>query len=88
MDHVFPSGYGWNACDPFALFDAPVYTTASDESIVANLSAEARKAQMLVIWTDCDREGEHIGSEIADVCRKANRNLTVKRARFSAVIAQ
>jgi len=43
---------------------------------------------MLMIWTDCDREGEHIGSEIASVCRRAKRNIIVKRARFSAIIAQ
>lgn len=43
---------------------------------------------MLMIWTDCDREGEHIGKEIANVCRKAKRNIIVKRARFSAIIAQ
>ena len=49
---------------------------------------EARGADMLMIWTDCDREGEHIGSEVATVCRKAKRNIIVKRARFSAIIAQ
>jgi DNA topoisomerase-3 len=41
-----------------------------------------------MIWTDCDREGENIGAEIAKVCRKANPNIVVKRARFSAIIAQ
>lgn len=40
-----------------------------------------------MIWTDCDREGEHIGSEVADVCRAANRRIIVERARFSALIA-
>lgn len=40
-----------------------------------------------MIWTDCDREGEHIGSEIMAVCRKANPRIRVKRARFSAIIA-
>jgi DNA topoisomerase-3 len=50
--------------------------------------AEARKATHLVIWTDCDREGEHIGSEVAEVCRKANPRIIVKRARFSAIIAK
>lgn len=40
-----------------------------------------------MIWTDCDREGEHIGSEIVSVCRRANRNIRVKRAKFSAIIA-
>lgn len=41
-----------------------------------------------MIWTDCDREGEHIGSEVADICRKANPRIIVKRARFSAIIAK
>ena len=58
------------------------------KAIVENLSSEARKAHQLMIWTDCDREGENIGAEIANVCRKANRDIVVKRARFSAIIAQ
>ena len=52
-----------------------------------NLQNEARNADLLMIWTDCDREGEHIGSEVAEVCKRANRRLVVKRARFSAIIA-
>lgn len=52
-----------------------------------NLQNEARNADLLMIWTDCDREGEHIGSEVAGVCRRANRAIRVKRARFSAIIA-
>lgn len=54
--------------------------------IEKNLQREARQADILMIWTDCDREGEHIGSEIVDVCRKVNRRIIVKRARFSAII--
>ena len=41
-----------------------------------------------MIWTDCDREGENIGAEIANVCRGAKRDIIVRRARFSAIIAQ
>lgn len=41
-----------------------------------------------MIWTDCDREGENIGAEIVKICRKAKPNIVVKRARFSAIIAQ
>ena len=43
---------------------------------------------MLMIWADCDREGEHIGAEIASVCRRVKGNIVVKRARFSAIIPQ
>lgn len=57
-------------------------------AIERNLVSQARTAQMLMIWTDCDREGEHIGLEVLRACQKSNRNIRVKRARFSAIIAQ
>jgi DNA topoisomerase-3 len=80
----------WTACDPFALFDAPVRCSvlSSCQDIQKNLHSEAKRADMLMIWTDCDREGEHIGREIANVCQKSKPNIIVKRARFSAIIAQ
>jgi len=34
---------------------------------------EAKKANVLIIWTDCDREGEHIGNEISQTCLNANK---------------
>ena len=61
--------------------------TADKKAIAANLEREARGAQKLIIWIDCDREGEAIGKEIQDICRKVNPRIEVKRARFSAVIA-
>ena len=39
-----------------------------------------------MIWTDCDREGEHIGYEIMNVCKRANPRIEILRARFSAII--
>lgn len=64
-------------------------TIAPDKkSIEKNLLAQARRSDVLMIWTDCDREGEHIGMEIARVCRKAKPGIRIKRARFSAIIAQ
>jgi DNA topoisomerase-3 len=57
------------------------------QGIERNLLNEARRADELMIWTDCDREGEHIGSEVAAVCRKANPRIRITRARFSAIIA-
>lgn len=89
--HDFSEGYRkWNACDPFDLFDASIdIQIASDKKgIEQNLMTQARRSDMLMIWTDCDREGEHIGMEIARVCRRAKPNIQVKRARFSAIIAQ
>ncbi|KAK4047157.1 DNA topoisomerase [Microbotryomycetes sp. JL201] len=81
----------WHSCDPFELFEARIkqFTTPDPryKAMEANLSAEARRATHLMIWTDCDREGEHIGDEIAKVCQKANPRIIVKRARFNAIIS-
>ncbi|KDO34566.1 hypothetical protein SPRG_00629 [Saprolegnia parasitica CBS 223.65] len=81
---------GWKTCDPVDLFSAAVEKTVREDStqkkIEQTLKAEAARAQMLVLWLDCDREGENIAFEVKAVCEKANRRLRVKRARFSALI--
>lgn len=90
MNQDFSSTFkSWNGCDPFSLFEAPIEVTvaADKKDIEKNLQLESRRAQTLMIWTDCDREGEHIGYEVVTVCRRANARITVKRARFSAIIA-
>ncbi|KAL2271743.1 hypothetical protein VTJ83DRAFT_1114 [Remersonia thermophila] len=84
----FPGDYKqWEFPPPDSLFDAPVLTVVPDDnkSIAKNIEDQAKRATALVIWTDCDREGEHIGSEIRDAARKGNRQIQVKRARFSNV---
>ncbi|KAI8047444.1 DNA topoisomerase [Gilbertella persicaria] len=43
------------------------------------------RADVLFIWTDCDREGEAIGGDLADLCRQTKPNIPVWRARFSAM---
>ncbi|KAF8329298.1 DNA topoisomerase [Amanita rubescens] len=80
----------WNSCDAFDLFDAPIKVVipSDKKAIESNLVQEARRASTLMIWTDCDREGEHIGSEIVQACKKGKPNIAVSRARFSAIIAQ
>jgi DNA topoisomerase IA len=55
------------------------------KTIAQNLESQARYAQALVIWTDCDREGEHIGNEIVEAARKGKPGIQVLRARFSNV---
>ncbi|KAF6763472.1 prokaryotic type I DNA topoisomerase [Ephemerocybe angulata] len=87
----FPAQYrGWNSCNPGALFDAEptVYIPADKKTVEQNLLNLARRVDTVMIWTDCDREGEHIGMEIVNVCRRVKPNIIVKRARFSAIIAQ
>lgn len=44
-----------------------------------------RSCQGLIIWTDCDREGENIGFEIIQVCTAIKSNLSVYRAKFSEI---
>lgn len=91
LAHDFPDAYRqWHSCDPISLFDAPIHTIVPTENktIERNLMNEARSAHTLMIWTDCDREGENIGWEIVTVCRKAKPNILVRRARFSAIIPQ
>jgi DNA topoisomerase III len=43
--------------------------------------------QGLIIWTDCDREGENIGFEIIQVCTAVKNNLQLFRAKFSEITA-
>jgi DNA topoisomerase III len=53
--------------------------------VISNLEYLSFKATILMIWTDCDREGEYIGSEIRRICTSKNNRLTVLRARFSSL---
>lgn len=77
--------YGWGKCDPTKLFDAPTIDEV-DQKVVKNLQNEGQNATHLVIWTDCDREGECIGWEIVHTVLQANRRIgedCVYRAVFS-----
>lgn len=52
-------------------------------AVADNITKQAQYAKALFIWTDCDREGEHIGSEVRQAAFKGNARLEVKRAQFS-----
>ncbi|WFD06228.1 DNA topoisomerase [Malassezia vespertilionis] len=88
MELEFPDEYKWGKCEPSALFTAPTFLriTKDAQKLAQNLTREAQRADMLMIWTDCDREGEQIGHEIVQHCRAARPALRVQRARFSALI--
>ena len=53
------------------------------EAVANNITNQAKWCKALFIWTDCDREGEHIGGEVRQMALKGNPRLEVKRARFS-----
>ena len=86
----FPSNYGWSKCDPKVLFDAPIETSYRDDMIglERQLRSLSQQCTVLILWLDCDREGEAIGDEVREVCLSANPRLAVYRARFSTVMAQ
>lgn len=77
----------WHSCNPVLLFDAEVEKYCPDNmiQIKRTLEKEARQCQALIIWTDCDREGENIGFEIIDVCKAVKTSLQVFRAKFSEI---
>ncbi|XP_060606708.1 DNA topoisomerase 3-alpha-like isoform X2 [Ruditapes philippinarum] len=80
----------WNSCSPASLFDIQVekYCPENFTDIKRTLEREVRGAQFLVIWTDCDREGENIGFEVIQVCKAVKPNIQVYRAKFSEITPQ
>ncbi|XP_014248462.1 DNA topoisomerase 3-alpha [Cimex lectularius] len=88
LNYEFISSYkSWQSCSPEDLFDAPVVKGCTEDAIkIKNtLEREAKKFSKLIIWTDCDREGENIGYEIIDTCKRVNPSLDVYRAKFSEI---
>ncbi|CAG2175473.1 unnamed protein product [Oppiella nova] len=77
----------WWSCEPKQLFTAPILQTCSDQNkyIKNTLEREAKRCSVLIIWTDCDREGENIGFEVITVCRAANPRMNIFRAHFSEI---
>lgn len=92
--HLLALGFGgsykgWQNCNPEQLFEAPVHRYVPENfiQIQKTLEKEIRDCHALIIWTDCDREGEHIGFEVIEVCRKIKSNIHVYRAKFSDMTA-
>jgi DNA topoisomerase III len=77
-----------NARDLFQIATVSKAVSKDKNDVKVNLEEEAKKSEWLILWLDCDREGENIAMEVVDVCSKANRRLKVFRARFSALSRQ
>ncbi|KAL0269615.1 UNVERIFIED_CONTAM: hypothetical protein PYX00_007289 [Menopon gallinae] len=77
----------WTSCNPLYLFEAPIvkFCPKDYEDIKRTLEKEIKSCSKLIIWTDCDREGENIGFEIIEVCTAVKRNIDIYRAKFSEI---
>ena len=69
--HVFSIDFeekynNWGSCEPVELFDAPTLKSESNPKshIARHLANEAKNADYLILWLDCDREGENICFEV------------------------
>lgn len=83
LNYDFTGSYRkWLGCNPLSLFEAPVVKQCSEDTYVQikkTLEREVRSCNALIIWTDCDREGENIGFEIIEVCKAVKPNIRVYR---------
>ncbi|KAI5173454.1 DNA topoisomerase III, partial [Pancytospora epiphaga] len=87
LGHLFSWDFkmktGWTESDPYGLFEAEIEKRLSEDmkKVAENIKTLSRQCEMVVIWTDCDREGENIASQIREIVG----NKKVRRARFSAI---
>ncbi|XP_064936988.1 DNA topoisomerase 3-beta-like isoform X2 [Musa acuminata AAA Group] len=86
----FPSSYqNWEVTDPMDLFHAPVLKSESNPKahIRRHLYHEAQGCTYLVLWLDCDREGENICYEVIECTgiHETGPGRIIYRARFSSV---
>ncbi len=75
----------WKKTDLWDIVRAGFVYKPSRKDICSILREYGRNASEVVIATDFDREGEAIGREALDIIRSVNKNLTVRRARFSSI---
>jgi len=88
----FPKTYqSWEATDPKDLFSAETVKKCESKGVQALLQREAKNVSYLVLWLDCDREGENICFEVMGVTVPQMRKLNAQqvfRAKFSAVTSK
>jgi len=63
------------------------YIPNDKKDLEKSLKNEARHCSMLILWLDCDSEGERIAFEVLEVVKEQNPSIHVRRARFSAITA-
>ncbi|KAI8047962.1 DNA topoisomerase [Gilbertella persicaria] len=90
----FTEKYNSWSIDPVKLFDAETIKQESNPKmrLTQHLRAAAKGVDYLVLWLDCDREGENICFEVIENClpsmnhpQKGGKMSHVYRAKFSAI---
>ena len=76
----------WSSVSPDTLFDEPLTKSIAfdKKDLARQLEMEASRANVLVLWLDCDREGENIAYEVYTICHRRKRTIDVLRAHFSS----
>ncbi|KAG5490206.1 hypothetical protein JKF63_00325 [Porcisia hertigi] len=91
MEDQFPANTkNWSTYPFKGLFSEQItkYVRADLEPVKKNLEALASRADSLILWLDCDREGENICFEVMQVVQSKQPRVQVKRAHFSALTAR
>lgn len=94
MSLDFPAKYNnWDKTDPSELFACPTEQKEATPKLKmpAFLESEAKGTDYLVLWLDCDKEGENICFEVINSVSEVMRpprnrsDQTVYRAKFSSI---
>lgn len=89
-----PKFNNWERTDPIQLFEAPTEKKEANPKMrmCDFLASEARGCEYLVLWLDCDKEGENICFEVIDVVKRVMKHPSsgnlmdnVYRAHFSSI---
>ena len=69
LQHIL--GYHFQARESGKLLLSSTVRDGVTSFLQRTLEREVRGCQLLIIWTDCDREGENIGFEVIEVCQSS-----------------
>ncbi|MES1921050.1 hypothetical protein MHBO_002648, partial [Bonamia ostreae] len=75
-----PKYRNWTDTEPRELFTAKTEKNPADKNgkICKHLQIAAKNVKYLILWLDCDREGENICFEVIDQCRFSMVNYSPK----------